>query len=64
MKILWCALLHRATIMNTEGRHHWTPDTSMHRLHICCTMQANGSFAAILGNGEFFICGMRKSDKG
>jgi len=36
----------------------------MHRLHICCAMRANGSFAAIRGNAEFFTCGMRKSDKG
>jgi len=49
---------------NAEGRHRGTlDDTSMHRLHICCTMRANGSFA-IRGNVEFFSCGMRKSDKG
>jgi len=28
------------------------PDTAMHRLHICCTVRANGSFA-IRGNAEF-----------
>ena len=33
------------------------------RLHICCTMRANGSFT-IRGNAEFFGCGIRKSDNG
>ena len=56
----------KQTTKNTEGRQRWTPDASMYRLHICCTMRVNGSFAAIRGNGnaEFFTCGMRKSDKG
>ena len=39
------------------------PDAGMHRLHICCAMRANGSFA-IRGNAEFVSSGMRKSDKG
>ena len=54
----------KRTTKNTEGRHRWTPDVFMHWLHICCTMRANGSFAAIRGNAEFFTCRMRKSDKG
>jgi len=48
---------------NMEGKDHGMPDAYMHRLCICCTMRANGSFA-ICGNAEFFGCGMRKSDKG
>jgi len=32
------------------------PDAGMHRLHICCAMRANGSFAS-RGNAEFFGCG-------
>jgi len=53
----------KRTTKNTEGRHHVTPDIAMLRLHISCTMRANGSFA-IRRNAEFFRCGMRKSDKG
>jgi len=47
----------------SEGRHGVTPDVAMLRLHISCTMRANGSFA-IRGNAEFFSCGMRKSHNG
>jgi len=46
-----------------EGKDPGTPDAAMHRLHMCCTMRANGSFA-ICGNAEFFSCGMRQSDNG
>ena len=53
----------KRTTMNTEGRHRGTPDVAMLRLHISCTMRANGSFA-IRGNAEFFSCRMRKCDKG
>jgi len=36
-----------------KGMRDATLDSAMHRLHICCTMRANGSFA-IHGNEEFF----------
>jgi len=54
-------VLWQMTTKNTEGRHRWTPDASMHRLHICCTMRANGSFAAIRRNVEFFY--LRNAEK-
>jgi len=53
----------KRTTKNMEGRNRGTPDVAMHRLHICCTMRANGSFA-MRRNAAFFGCGMRKSDKG
>jgi len=40
------------TTKSTEGKDPGTPDDAMHRLHICCTMRANGSFA-IRGNTNF-----------
>ena len=41
----------KRTTKNTKGRNRGTPDASVHRLHICCTMPANGSFA-MHGNAD------------
>jgi len=46
----------KRTAKNTEGKDPRMPGAAMHRLHICCTMRANGSFV-IRGNAEFFGCG-------
>jgi len=39
------------SFLSQFSRDRGTPDTAMHRLHICCAMRANGSFA-IRGNAE------------
>jgi len=49
----------KRTTKNTEGMDPGTPDAAMHRLHICCTMRANGSFV-IRRNAEFSGCRMKK----
>jgi len=48
---------------STEGKDPGMLDAAVHRLHMCCTMRANGSFA-IHGNAKFFSCRMWKSDNG
>jgi len=53
----------KRTTKNTEGTDPGTPDAAMHRLHICCTMRANGSFV-ICRNVEFLGCRMKKAIMG
>jgi len=57
----------KRTTSNIEGKDPGMPDAAMHRLHICCTMWANGSFvsaemrsfsAAECGKTIIVICGM------